>query len=320
VAQAVSPRLSYYLLRIGTTETFGNVTVTHPTLLGMQGWQWMYIGWGIPAVVLGILVLILLPDWPRQARWLDPDERDALEGELAREKALHKKGHAHMTVLEALRHPKVLWLAAAYFFVVSTSYGVEFFLPKILEKWYALDLSAVTWAVVIPPLGGLIGQLFVGWSSDRTGERRLHGSVPIYMGAAALTVALVIPASLSFNIRLAIAVALFTVALAGLKGYMPAFWALPSLILTESAAAGSVGLINMLGNLGGSVGPTVLGALEKRTDSFVPGLAYLCVSMTVSATIILTLGLGHREPAKAAAPAHAEPLIDEEADRLVEPA
>jgi ACS family tartrate transporter-like MFS transporter len=343
VAQAVSPKLSYYLLRIGTTEAIGDVTathpellgggflavvgrqlqfsdvwVTHPEVLGLQGWQWLYIGWGIPAVVLGVLVLSLLPDWPRQARWLDPDESDALERELAREKEEHKQGHRHMTVLEALRHPKVLWLAAAYFFVVSTSYGVEFFLPKILEQWYTLDLRAVTWAVVIPPLGGLFGQLFVGWSSDRTGERRLHGSVPIYLGAAALTVALVIPSSLSFNVRLAIAVGLFTVALAGLKGYMPAFWALPSLILTESAAAGSVGLINMLGNLGGSVGPTVLGELETRTHSFVPGLAYLCVSMTVSATIILTLGLGHRQAVKA--PAHAEPLIDEEADQLVEPA
>jgi MFS transporter, ACS family, tartrate transporter len=319
VAQAVNPRLSYYLLRIGTTETLGGLTVTHPELLGLRGWQWMYIGWGIPAVILGILVLLLLPDRPREARWLDPEEREALDAELEREKALHKKGHSHLTVLEALRHPKVLWLAAAYFFVVSTSYGVETFLPSILEKWYDLNLNAVTWAVVIPPLGGLFGQLFVGWSSDRTGERRLHGSLPIYMGAAALTMALVIPSSLPFNIRLAMAVALFTVALAGLKAYMPAFWALPSLILTESAAAGSVGLINMLGNLGGSVGPTVLGKLETQTHSFVPGLAYLCFSMTVSATIILTLGLGHREAKKPAPTTDAQPLVDEEADSLVEP-
>ena len=97
-------------------------------------------------------------------------------------------------------------LAAAYFFVVSTSYGVEFFLPSILEKWYDLPLSKLTWAVIIPPLGGLAGQLLVGWSSDRTGERRLHGSVPIYLGAAALGGALFIPASLSFNVRLALAV------------------------------------------------------------------------------------------------------------------
>jgi ACS family tartrate transporter-like MFS transporter len=320
VAQFVSPKLSYFLLRMGTTETSGGVTVHYPALWGLQGWQWMYIAWGIPAVILGILVLFKLPDWPKDARWLEADERDALEEELRREKEHHKKGHGHMTVLAALRHPKVLLLAAAYFFVVSTSYGVEFFLPSILEKWYELPLSQLTWAVIIPPLGGLAGQLLVGWSSDRTGERRLHASVPIYLGAAALTGALLIPASLSFNARLFCAVALFTVALFGLKSYMPAFWALPSLLLSEAAAAGSIGLINSLGNLGGFVGPSVLGFVETRTHSFVPGLMYLCLSMVISATIILTLGLGHRLAKPQVAPeTHAHPLFDEETDSIVEP-
>ena len=177
---------------------------------------------------------------------------------------------------------------------MTASYGVEFFLPSILEKWYDLPLSKLTWAVLIPPIGGLVGQLSVGWSSDRTGERRLHGSVPIYVGAVALGCTLLIPASLSFNLRLALAVSLFTLALMGLKAYMPAFWALPSLILTESAAAGSIGLINSVGNLGGFVGPFLLGYLETETHSFWPGLLYLCFSMIVSATIIFTLGLGHR--------------------------
>ncbi|MHB1560874.1 MAG: MFS transporter [Isosphaeraceae bacterium] len=317
VAQALSPKLSYLLLRIGTTETSGGITTTYSTLLGMHGWQWMYIGWGIPAVLMGVIVLVLLPDWPRDARWLEPDERDALEQELQREKLLHKQGHAHMTVLQALRHPKVLGLAAAYFFVVSTSYGVEIFLPKILTEWYDLNLNAVTWAVVIPPIGGLAGQLLVGWSSDRTGERRLHASIPIYIGAVALAGALMIPASLSYGARLAMAVALFTVALAGLKSYMPAFWALPSLILTEAAAAGSVGLINSVGNLGGFLGPSILGSVQTWKHSYVPGLIYLCFSMAVSATIILALGLGHRQAQKPVEAAH--PLVDEEADSLVEP-
>jgi MFS transporter, ACS family, tartrate transporter len=320
VAQFVSPKLSYFLLRIGTTETSHGITVHYPPLWGMQGWQWMYIAWGIPAVILGFLVLYKLPDWPRDARWLKPDERDALEQELQREKERHKQGHGHMSVLKALQHPKVLLLAAAYFFVVSTSYGVETFLPKILEKWYELNLSDLTWALMIPPLGGLVGQLLVGWSSDRTGERRLHASVPIYLGAAALTGALLIPASLSFNARLFCAVALFTVALFGLKSYMPAFWALPSLLLSEAAAAGSIGLINSLGNLGGFVGPSVLGFVETRTHSFVPGLMYLCLSMVISATIILTLGLGHRLAKPQVAPeTHAHPLFDEETDSIVEP-
>ena len=85
----------------------------------------MYIAWGIPAVILGVLVFLRLPDWPREAFWLTPEERDALERELSREKEHHKQGHRHMTVLQALQHPQVLLLAAAYFFVVTASYGVE---------------------------------------------------------------------------------------------------------------------------------------------------------------------------------------------------
>ncbi len=321
VAQFVSPKLSYFLLRIGTTETSGGETVVYPALWGLQGWQWMYIAWGIPAVILGILVLFKLPDWPRDATWLDTDEREALEEELRRDKERHKHGHGHITVLEALRHPKVLLLAAAYFFVVSTSYGVEFFLPSILETWYKLPLNQLTWAVIIPPLGGLVGQIVIGWSSDRTGERRLHASMPIYVGAFALACALMIPASLSFNARLFCAVALFTLALFGLKSYMPAFWALPSLILTEAAAAGSIGLINSLGNLGGFVGPYVLGSIETWTHSFVPGLMYLVLSMVISATIILTMGLGHRVVTSEPAALHqADILAEEEPGAIIEPA
>jgi ACS family tartrate transporter-like MFS transporter len=322
VAQIVSPGLSYYLLRIGTTETRGQMTIHHPAVWGMQGWQWMYIGWGIPAVVLGVVILMWLPDWPKDARWLCADERSALEDQLRREKEQHKGGHHHANLLEALvmalRHPKVLLLAAAYFFVVTSSYGVEIFLPKILERWYELPLSKNTLMVMIPPVGGLVGQLAVGWSSDRTGERRFHGSVPIYLGAAALGGTLLIPGSLAFEWRLAMAIALFAVALLGLKAYMPAFWALPSLLLTEAAAAGSIGLINSVGNLGGFVGPYVLGYAESRTHSFLPGLAYLCVSMLISATIILTLGLGHRSLGLQAG-VEPHPLFDQEADSIIEP-
>jgi ACS family tartrate transporter-like MFS transporter len=101
---------------------------------------------------------------------------------------------------------------------------------------------------------------------------------------------------------------------------MPAFWALPSLLLTEAAAAGSIGLINSVGNLGGFVGPFVLGLVESRTHSFLPGLLYLCISMSISATIILTLGLGHRGAIpSASAQARTEVTSDEEPDAIVEP-
>jgi ACS family tartrate transporter-like MFS transporter len=293
VAQITSPKISYYLLRIGTDEG----ALHHPLVLGLQGWQWMYIAWGIPAVVLGILVFFFLTDRPAQARWLQADERDALELELKREKAEHHAAGRHMGWLQALKHPKVLLLAAAYFFIVTGNYGVEFFLPSILENWYGLKLGEVTSAVVIPPIGSLLGQIFVGWNSDRTGERRLHASLPIFLGALALAGTLVIPASLSADAQLIVAVGLFTVGVLGLKAYLPAFWSLPSLFLTEAAAAGSIGLINSVGNLGGFLGPFVLGYVKTRTGSFVPGIIFLCLSMCMSATIILSLGLGRRGPA-----------------------
>ena len=91
-----------------------------------------------------------------------------------------------MTVMEALSHPKVLLLTAAYFFVVTGNYGVEFFLPSIIESWYGLSPQDISFLVIIPPIGSLVGQIFVGWSSDHFQERRLHTALPIYLGAAAL--------------------------------------------------------------------------------------------------------------------------------------
>ena len=174
--------------------------------------------------------------------------------------------------------------------------------------------------MLIPPIGGLIGQLLVGWSSDRTGERRLHGSIPIYAGALALACTLLIPAALPYHLRLALAVSLFTMALMGLKAYMPAFWALPSLILTDSAAAGSIGLINSVGNLGGFVGPFLLGYIKTETQSFLIGLLYLCFSMIVSATIIFTLRLGHGPTKqKSLQVAQTDSLLNEEPDAIIEP-
>lgn len=287
-AQIMSPKISNWLLAIGTTETINGGVVQHPQVFGLVGWQCVYIFWGIPAVVLGIVVLFAMTDRPKDAKWLTAEERDALEAELERERADRAKGH-RMTVLEALRHPKVLLLALAYFCTVTGSYGIEFFLPSILRDWYGMDFNKLTWLVMLPPLVALGSQLFAGWSSDRMKERRYHAVVPILIGASAIGLA---PFTRG---ELWLTVVCFMVAFAGFKAYMPAFWSLPSLFLTEAAAAGSIGLINSVGNLGGFLGPTVLGAVEKSTGSFVGGLYFLCLSMSISATIIFFLGLGHRE-------------------------
>lgn len=287
VAQMISPKISNVMLKFGTDEVINGVTVHHAAPLGLAGWQWIYIFWGIPAIVLGVLVLLLLPDKPRDAKWLTPEERDALEKNLAAEK--QAGGIRHMTVLEALRHPKVLLLAAAYFFVVTANYGVEIFLPSILDKWYQLKFDTLTWLVILPPLMSLVGQLFVGWNSDRLKERRLHTVIPIVLGAVAVGLAPLTQGNLWLTVLA------FMLAMGGLKAYLPAFWALPYLFLNSAAAAGSIGFINSVGNLGGFLGPYVMGRVEKVTGSFVGGIYYLAFSMLVAATTIYLLGLGKKD-------------------------
>jgi len=280
-AQIISPKISNWLLAIGHGD--------QPPVLGMVGWQWVYVFWAAPAVVLGFCVYFWLVDRPKQAKWLTVEEGEALESELERERAETRKGK-RMTVLQALKHPKVLLLALVYFCTVTGSYGIEFFMPSILKSWYAMDMNQLTWLIMLPPAVAMCGQLFMGWSSDRFKERRWHAVLPIVMGSAALGL---MPHTQG---NLVLTMVCLMLAFAGFKSYMPAFWALPSLFLTESAAAGSIGLINSIGNLGGFLGPYVLGTVEKVTGSFVGGLYYLCCSMLAAAAIIFSFGLGKKEP------------------------
>jgi ACS family tartrate transporter-like MFS transporter len=287
LAQVLSPKISNALLRIGTDQSVGGVVVHHPAVLGLAGWQWVYIAWGIPAVVMGIVILFALTDRPDDARWLTSEERDALLAELEKERATGSARH-RMKTTEALRHPKVLLLAMVYFLAVTGSYGIEFFLPSILERWYGLKLDTITWLVILPPLLAFAGQLFVGWSSDRTRERRLHSVVPMLCASLGLLLAT------QSRGYLPVTVACFMVGFAGCKAYQPAFWSMPSLFLTASAAAGSIGLINSVGNLGGFLGPYVLGKVETLTGSFEGGLYFLAASLAASALTVLGLGLGKR--------------------------
>jgi ACS family tartrate transporter-like MFS transporter len=274
MAQLVSPKVSGWLLGIGSGGA--------PPALGMVGWQWIYVAWGLPAVVLGVAAWALLPDRPRDARWLAAEERDALEQALARERDKDRASR-HIGALAALRHPTVWLLAATYFCMVTASLGTEFFLPSILRDWYGLGIGAITTLLMIPPLAQLGGQLFVGWSSDRMRERRLHIVVPMIVAAVALGLAAGVRGSLPLT------VAFFVMAAVGLKAYMPAFWALPTLLLGGSAAAGSVGLINSVGSLGGLFGPYLMGKVETLTGSFRGGIALIGLSVLGAVTLVLTL-------------------------------
>ncbi|HVU51587.1 MAG TPA: MFS transporter [Polyangia bacterium] len=282
-AQILGPKLTGAIVASGTTTLVG---------LTLKGWQWVFIVWGLPATVLGVVVFFALTDRPRQASWLTPEERDALEDELARERAATAAKH-RMTLAEAFRNPKVLLLVLAYFFVVAGNYGViEFFLPSILDSWYHLKISSITTYMMFGPALALASQLFVGWSSDRTRERRMHTVIPVFIGGIAFV-------GLAFSRgNLALTIACVAVAAAGTKAYQPAFWALPSMFLTSTAAAGSIGFINSFGNLGGGgLATPVMGYLEKSTGSYVVGILIMAASMFIAAAIVFFLGLGKKSRA-----------------------
>jgi MFS transporter, ACS family, tartrate transporter len=312
LAMIVGNGISNLLLPIGTGDV--------PPVLGLAGWQWIFIGWGIPAVVMGCVVLLCLTDRPRQARWLSPEERDALEDTLARDRAAHHS-RRHGSILAGLANPRVWLLAIAYFGVVTANYGMEIFLPSILHQWYGDQLRPqdVALVVMIPSAMVILGQLANGWSSDYFHERYFHAIVPIVIGASALMCAPLTQGNLVLT------VVCFTVAATGMKSYMPAFWSLPSSFLTATAAASSVGLINSVGNLGGFLGPYVLGTFKQGSGSYVTGLYFIATTSLISSGIVLTmklLGSAREEPRNTTSdqllPAAVTVALDEAAG-LIEP-
>ncbi len=250
--------------------------------LGLHGWRWLFIVEGIPAVVFGIITIFYLTDWPKEASWLPADERQWLEHELAQE--LHDKlATQPLRILRAFRHREVIILSLAYFFIVSSLYGFTFWLPSIIKKQSGSSNLRVTLIAAIPYCVGLVAILLVGWSSDRTKERRWHTALSM------LAVSLGLMLAVTLQDHFALSMAMFCLAAAGIYAYLPGFWSLPTSFLSGTAAAAAVGMINSIGNLGGYVGPHVVGYLSTLTQSFFGGVIYLSLSALVAALLVLSI-------------------------------
>jgi MFS transporter, ACS family, tartrate transporter len=250
--------------------------------LGEPGWRWLFIVEGVPAIILGFTTLWYLTDWPREATWLPEDEKQWIIRELEEEKK-HRKAVHEISMWQALKHRDVLLLVGAYFFSTVGFYGLNIWMPQILKAASGWSDLKVTMVAMMPHLAGLGGMLAFGWSSDRTGERRWHAAGAMILGAAGYLLVVAGGAS-PWLVVLA-----FCVVAAGADGYFPGFWPLPTAFLTESAAAAAIGLINSFGNLGGFVGPYILGSVKTATNSFNVGLMLLAVSMVIGAGCVLAV-------------------------------
>ncbi len=256
--------------------------------LGLEGWRWIFILEGIPAVVLGIANLWLLTDWPRDAKWLAPEDRITLQAAI--DSGAHGKT-SHLAVLGYLKHPTVIRLTLIYFLAVCGSYGFGLWLPTMLKQLSALGNTQVSLLAALPYVVSLICVVVFSWTSDKTGKRVLHTAIPLLVTALGLSIGSVWQVSGLSWIMLG-----FCVVGAGIYTYIPSFWSLPGAQLSGTAAAVSVAIINSFGNLGGFVGPFLMGWLQKQTGSFVIGLSVLLCFQILAAILVLS---GRRLPARA---------------------
>ncbi|MCD4865222.1 MFS transporter [Pseudomonas sp. PLB05] len=264
--------------------------------LGWSGWRWMLFLEGIPAVFLGVLCYFYLTDRPEQARWLTTEEKAWLLAELERDRQA-RKDVKHFGALKAMSNPKVLYLAFIYFVYQCGSLGVGYWMPQIIKGFSsALSHTQIGLIATIPYIVATL--VMIAWSrrSDRHGERRLHSAIPLAVAAVAL-----VGAGLVRDPYLAIG--LISLALAGLYSFKSPFWALPTLFLSRSTAAVSIAVINSIGNLGGFVGPFMIGMVKGNTQSASAGLLFLSALLAIAfiMTLLIRLDRGDDDTRAAAA-------------------
>jgi ACS family tartrate transporter-like MFS transporter len=249
--------------------------------LGLRGWQWLFLLEGVPSVLVGIAVFRLLPERPRDARWLPADERDWLERQVALEGAGRPVPHGE-SLRRTMRNPLVWCLGLAYFLLLVALYGFALWLPQLVKASGSFGNFEVGVITAIPYAVAAVAMVAVGLRSDRTGERYLHLAAPAVVGAVGFLL-------VSRAESTAVLVASLSLAAVGVLGWLGPFWALPTAFLREQAAAGGIALINSLGAVGGFVGPYLIGEIKQRTGAFGPGLLFLAGCMAAAAGIVLGL-------------------------------
>src|ERR1035441_352861 len=245
---------------------------------GLAGWQWMFLLEGIRAVLLGSVVLVYLVDRPAQARWLPPVERDWLLAALENEQPVA----GEVGGFSARASGRILLLALVYFGLNTASYGISLWLPKLIRSLSVGSDFSIGLLSAIPYIAAAVAMVVVGAHSDRSGERRWHAALPAFAGAIALTGA-------AYATSVGPAILAISIAVLGVFSMMGPFWAMPTGILSGTAAAAGIAVINAMGNLGGFVGPYVIGVVHTSSGQFKGGLLLVGGALGVSGAVALAV-------------------------------
>jgi ACS family tartrate transporter-like MFS transporter len=248
---------------------------------GLAGWQWMFLMEGIPAVLLGVVALFYLVDSPALAVWLSGTEREWLLETLGREQ---KEVEVSEGAFSALKMSRIWMLALVYFGLNTVSYGVSLWLPKMIKSLSGVSNFTVGVLSAIPYIAAAVAMVAVGLHSDRSGERRWHTALPAFAGAIALSMA-------AYSTSVGPSIFLISIAVLGVFSMMGPFWAMPTSLLAGTAAAAGIAFINSVGNLGGFVGPYVIGLVRTSTGQFKGGLLLVSGALAVSGVVVLLVRL-----------------------------
>jgi MFS family permease len=254
--------------------------------LGMAGWQWLFIIEAVPAVVLGVVFWITMTDWPSQAHWLAPEQRDWLIARLAAEQAQREAIRSY-TLWQALLDRRVLLLSLVYFGGTFAGYGIVLFQPQIVHR-LAEGFGMTGVINAIPYVFAAVTMVLWGRHSDHTGERSRHVAIAYLVSSVGLIATALMVDPIMTMVMLVIAAM-------GQSSTGPTFWSLPTAMLSGTAAAGGIALINALGNLGGFFGPYLFGLIKDATGgSFTFGLVAIAMGPIISACVVLLLGHDRR--------------------------
>jgi MFS family permease len=284
--------LTYFVIGGSLSGVFGSpltgwVMDNGQAWLGISGWRAMFLLEGLPAIVLGIITLWVIRDKPADAKWLRPDEKDWLVGKIEAEQDSVQTRHRGARSYRMLKDARVLLLSAAYFCKCYGQYALTFFLPQMIvafeaanHKTYSVMMVSVLTA--IPTVAGIIVSIPWAIHSDRTGERRWHAAIPLFVGTIGMTAAALVHSPLGIMIALCVAAI-------GIGSQSQSFFQLPSLFMTGVAAAGGLAMINATGNLGGFVAPYLTGWLKDLTGTFASAEIVMGAFMLVGAILTLLL-------------------------------
>ena len=251
-------------------------------VMGLQGWQWLYIIEGIPAIILGLLTPILMTDRPRDAKWLNADERNWLTVTMDAELAAKSQSGKH-NFMAGLKDKRTLVYSALYFGLVCGIYGLGLWMPTIVAALGKFSTAEVGFIVFIPYAVAAVFVYFWSKRADRTGKRAWHASVSMVLAGVGL-----VAAGYLLPVNPFLAMVGLTLSAMGIYGAIAPFLSMPSAALTGAAAASGLALVNSLGNLGGFISPYAVGLLKDATGSNQSGLLFLslCLCLTAVATYL----------------------------------